>query len=100
MRKHWDRRRNNRNPREQNPKWLQKRTRTRYVRNPPQARNGHRVPPYGGDVETGRRITRNIPPGKLNKKNRTKTNVPRKIKIRNRENRINILEGGGDLDVN
>ena len=34
------------------------------------ARNGHRSSPSGGDVETGRRITRKIPPGKLNQKRR------------------------------
>ena len=50
-----------------NPKRSQKRTRTRYyVRNPTRVRNGHCAPPSGGDVETGRRITKNPPPGKLN----------------------------------
>ena len=51
-------------------------------------RNGYRASPCGGTVETGRRITRKIPPGKLNQKPRTKTNIPRRNKIQNWENRI------------
>ena len=41
------------------------------------ARNGHRASPCGGDVKTGRRITRKILLGKDNKKHRTITNIPR-----------------------
>ena len=48
----------------------------------------YRASPCGGDVLTGWNITRKSPPGKLNEKPRTKTNIPRKSKFQNRENRI------------
>ena len=64
---------------EQTPKRSQKCTRTRDVRNPTRARNGHRAPPCGGDVETGgRRITKNPPPRKTESKTQKKSECPPK----------------------
>ena len=64
------------------------------------ARNGPRASPCGADVETRRRISKKIPPGKLNQTPRTKANVPRRKRNQNRENRIKILEGSDFLNVN
>ena len=64
------------------------------------ARKRHRAPPCGGDVKPGGELPRKSPQEKLDKKPRTKTNVPRRRKIQNRENRIEVLEGSGGLNVN
>ena len=62
--------------------------------------NRHRAPPCGGDVKSGGELPRKSPQEKLDKKPRTKTNFPRRSKIQNRENRIEVLEGSGGLNVN
>ena len=89
VRKRWGRKRKSQRPREQKPqavaKAYQDALRTKLNS---RVRNGYRASPCGGTVETGRRITRKIPPGNLNQKPGTKTNIPRRNKIQNWENRI------------
>ena len=55
------------------------------------ARNGPRAPPCGDDVETGRKITKKIPLGKLNQTPRTifKRQYPSKKQLMKKKKRKN-----------
>ena len=73
------RRRKSKKSREQNPKQSRKTHQNALCTKPnSRARNEHRAPPCGGDVKTGRRITRKIPQGKLNRKPQNKNECPPK----------------------
>ena len=64
------------------------------------ARNGHRASPCGGDVGTGRKITRKIPPGKQIKNPEQKRISPEEAKFKTGKTGSNTRGQWSGLNVN